>query len=50
MKSQKEQLMGALTGNIRRGIRLKKIANAFGDRELTKQEIEEARIAIDKGQ
>ena len=48
MKSQKEQLMGALTGNIRRGIRLKKIANAFGDRELTKQEIEDARIAIDK--
>ena len=48
MTSQKEQLMTALTDNIRQGLKLNKIANAFGDRELTKQEIEEARIAIDK--
>jgi hypothetical protein len=44
----KLELMTALTDNIKRGLRLNKIANTFGDRELTKQEIEEARIAIDK--
>ena len=44
----KLELMTALTDNIKRGLRLNKIANTFGNRELTKQEIEEARIAIDK--
>ena len=44
----KLELMTALTDNIKRGLRLNKIANTFGNRELTKQEIEDARIAIDK--